>query len=334
MRTSLALGAVFGALLLSPVAASGATGGATYPDAVGGASYGAPSTSPPTVARFSVAARVREGRMPRVRYRVKEPGASAVRVRIAVLPLGGEAAPLSIELGRKSTGRTHEARWPGGTKLAAGRYLVRLHAVDDLGRTLVRVAHASGRATLTVLPKPKPKPKRKPAPKPQPAPAPAPVPSPAPSSPSTATPPGPSAPVGAGVFPVVGPHTYGDLFGAPRPGYKHQGVDVLVAEGTQVVAPVAGTVSSTAFQAGAAGYYVVLHATDGRDMFFAHCQANSFAVAQGATVAAGAPLCRAGHTGDATGPHLHFEIWVGGWHVANGAPIDPLPQLKAWDAAA
>ena len=92
------------------------------------------------------------------------------------------------------------------------------------------------------------------------------------------------------------------------------------------------TVTSTANQPAAAGYYVVEHAADGRDFFFAHCQAGSFAVAEGAAVQQGAPLCRVGHTGDATGPHLHLEIWVGGWHVGNGAPVDPLPQLKAWES--
>src|SRR4051795_2720331 len=236
MRISLALSAVLGALLIPAAGAAASTGGAAYPESVGGASYGAPSTSPPTVAAFRVATRVREGHMPRVRYRVNEPGAVGVRVRIAILPLGGKAAPLSVDIGRMSVGRVHTAHWPRGTKLAAGRYLVRLHAVDDLGRKLVRLAHASGRATLTVLPKPRPK-RRKAAPKPvpTPAPVPAPVPSPAPSSPSTATPPGPSAPVGPGVFPVVGSHSYGDGFGAARAGYKHQGVDVLVAEGTPVV---------------------------------------------------------------------------------------------------
>jgi murein DD-endopeptidase MepM/ murein hydrolase activator NlpD len=70
-------------------------------------------------------------------------------------------------------------------------------------------------------------------------------------------------------------------------------------------------------------------------MFFAHCQEGSMAVAPGAAVAAGAPLCRVGHTGDATGPHLHFEIWVNGWRAgAASAPIDPLPDLKAWDPTA
>jgi len=320
------------AVLAVPAAASASSGGATYPDAVGGAAYGSPSTSRPTIGRFSVPTRVREGRLPRIRFRVDEPGAAAVRVRIAIVPLGATpGAPLSIEVGRRSVGRLHTLHWHQNARLRAGRYLVRLHAVDDLGRTLVRQAHASGRATLTVLPAPKPKHKPKPAPKPSPAPA---VPAPAPAAPapaSTAPPPGPTAPLGPGVFPVAGPHSYGDGFGVARPGHVHQGQDVLAAEGTQVVAPTAGTISSTSYQAAGAGYYVVEHAADGRDFFFAHCQAASFAVTDGASVAAGAPLCRVGHTGDATGPHLHFEIWVGGWHVGNGAPIDPLPQLKAWD---
>jgi murein DD-endopeptidase MepM/ murein hydrolase activator NlpD len=67
-------------------------------------------------------------------------------------------------------------------------------------------------------------------------------------------------------------------------------------------------------------------------MFFAHCQEGSIPVVPGAVVAAGQPICLVGRTGDATGPHLHFEIWVGGWRVSAASHfIDPLPDLQAWD---
>jgi murein DD-endopeptidase MepM/ murein hydrolase activator NlpD len=144
----------------------------------------------------------------------------------------------------------------------------------------------------------------------------------------------PSLPADGGVFPVAGPHTYGDGIGAKRKGHRHQGVDVLAAQGTPVVAPVAGTVLYVDFQAHGAGYYVVEQAVDGRAFFFAHCQKGSFAVAPNATVAAGQRLCLVGHSGDARGPHLHFEIWIGGWRVdRNSQFIDPLPTLKSWDRA-
>jgi murein DD-endopeptidase MepM/ murein hydrolase activator NlpD len=143
----------------------------------------------------------------------------------------------------------------------------------------------------------------------------------------------PPRPTTRGVFPVAGPHSYGDPFGAPRKGYTHQGQDIVGAEGTPIVAPLAGTISTTDYQASAAGYYVVLDASDGHAYFFAHCQKGSTAVSPGAVVAAGAPICAMGHTGDASGPHLHFEEWVGGWRVDAGShPVDPLPQLRAWDS--
>src|SRR4051812_17642646 len=163
MRRSFALG--LGLLAVAPATAAASAGGATYPGSAGGTTYGAASTSRPTVVGFRVPARVPEGSLPRVRFRIDEAGDASIRVRIAVLPLGGGArGPLSIPLGRQATGRTVTVLWPRATRIGAGRWLVRLHAVDGLGRTLVRPAYASGRATLTVLPKPKPKPKKKAAP--------------------------------------------------------------------------------------------------------------------------------------------------------------------------
>src|SRR4051812_16488916 len=325
-------------LLLVPASAAATTGGTSYPDPNGGTSYGTVSAVRPVASLFSVSPlAVTEGTMPRVRFRVDDGGVDSVRVRLAIVPLVRGGGPsVSLPLGSFAVGRASGVSWPRHVRLPAGRYLVRLHVVDPLGRTLLRAAGTSGRQTLTV--RPAPKKKAAPAPVRPPAPAPAPAPA-APSPGSTAPPPGPSAPgevtpesgTTAGVFPVAGTHSFGEGFGAPRKGYSHQGQDVLAAEGTQVVAPTAGTISFVGYQSRAAGYWVLEHAADGRDFFFAHCQSGSTVVAQDQAVAAGAPLCRVGHTGDATGPHLHFEIWVGGWHAGDGAPIDPLAQLRRWD---
>jgi murein DD-endopeptidase MepM/ murein hydrolase activator NlpD len=154
------------------------------------------------------------------------------------------------------------------------------------------------------------------------------------SPPATPTP-APHPPAGQGpVFPVAGPHSFGgpeNRFGAGRPGHIHQGQDVLAAEGLPVLAPLAGTIVATGYQAAGAGWYATEHTTGAFDFFFAHCQSGSLAVKEGEVVAAGAQICRVGMTGDATGPHLHFEIWLGGWRAKGGYPIDPLPYLEAWE---
>jgi murein DD-endopeptidase MepM/ murein hydrolase activator NlpD len=124
----------------------------------------------------------------------------------------------------------------------------------------------------------------------------------------------------SGVFPVRGSYTFGGAdarFGAARSGHVHQGQDVLAAEGTPVVSPVSGSVYWVAYQAGGAGYYVVVRGNDGRDYVFDHFEAGSTAVVKGQPVAAGQLLGLVGMTGDATGPHLHFELRV------RGAVVDP-----------
>ncbi|MGA7705811.1 MAG: hypothetical protein WB998_13045 [Solirubrobacteraceae bacterium] len=112
-------------------------------------------------------------------------------------------------------------------------------------------AHKTSRPTARTHAKPK-----APAPKPRPKPKPKPVVSP----PSSSAPgvPSPAQTVAEGaVFPVLGAHSFGgpeNRFGAAREGHIHEGQDVLAGEGLQVVAPLGGTIITTAYQAGGAGW--------------------------------------------------------------------------------
>lgn len=150
--------------------------------------------------------------------------------------------------------------------------------------------------------------------------------------------PKPTTPVStvSGVFPVQGPFSFGGddaRFGAGRPGHIHQGQDVVASSGEPIVAPVAGTVTWKANQPGGAGIYLVVRGAgsgEARDYVFMHIKHGTVLVAPGDAVSAGQQLAQVGATGDASGPHLHFEIWVGGWYARGGAPVDPLPQLKRW----
>ena len=306
----------FATLAIAP-AAPAAAGGAPAPLRSGGAAFGSPLPKPaanPVARRLTLSPReITAGdAAPAIRVRVGQRGVARVRARIVVLRLPRNRPVARIQLGWLRTARTVTVTLPRKLALRTGRYLVRLHAADPRGRVLRRSGAYPGRARIVVH-------RRRPA---APAPAVPLVPAPAPS------------PAGPGVFPVAGPSDFGGAdarFGAGRTGHIHEGQDMLAAAGTPVVAPYAGTIIQTSYQASGAGEYVVLDGADGRDYFFAHCLRNSTAVAEGAAVAAGQVLCHVGATGTTSGaPHLHFEIWLVGWRVAGGAPIDPLPELRAW----
>lgn len=249
------------------------------------------------------------------------------RVRDAALR-APVAAAVAATLAMPGAGVARAIDSPGGTPGPVAAVATR-----GTGGTLyVLVAPKSRSAHKSRARKP---PKHRPKPAPRTPPAPVPPATPTPPAVSEAGVPSPAQTAGDGaVFPVLGPHSFGDAanrFGAGRAGHTHQGQDVLASEGTQVVAPLAGAIVTTGYQASAAGWYIAEHTGVGLDFFYAHCQAGSLAVTTGEAVRAGQALCNVGQTGDATGPHLHFEIWVGGWRAPGGNPIDPLPYLEAWD---
>lgn len=317
MAASLALP---GAAAAAGPGASG--GGAAYSKAeAGGARFGTTARrvdARPGLALLRVRPQtLRVGRMPDVRFEIVQRGTREVRVRLAVVRVRDGRPVLRMRLGTRRTGRPVAVRWPKRARLAPGRYTVRLQATDVVGHTLRARSRQAEKAIIRIRPRPRPKPEPRPkaAPKPHPRPDPTPAVRPKPG----------------GVFPVRGWYTFGGEdgdFGSPREGHAHQGQDIAAASGTPVVAPTAGTVIAVDFQRGGAGYYVVMTADDGRDFFFAHLLAGSTAVVLGQRVAAGARLGSVGSTGASSGPHLHFEIWEGGWQ--RGRPVDPLGQLRAW----
>jgi murein DD-endopeptidase MepM/ murein hydrolase activator NlpD len=158
------------------------------------------------------------------------------------------------------------------------------------------------------------------------------------AAPQASPPPPGSALVGAfrfvgAIFPVRGPHSYGDAanrFGAGRAGHVHQGQDVLARCGTPLVAAVGGVVRQRASQSNAGFYVVIDDPISGQSYLYAHLRHRALVV-RGQHVSAGEPIGVVGETGDATTCHLHMEIWTApGWY-AGGEPIDPLPTLRRWD---
>lgn len=136
-------------------------------------------------------------------------------------------------------------------------------------------------------------------------------------------------------FPIAGVFDWGSTdarFGAKRSGHRHQGQDLAAATGTPVVAPYRGTVTTVEYQAKGAGHYIVIHAAD-YDYVFMHLLRGSIPVRPGDQVRTGATIAAVGSSGESSGPHLHFELWLGPWY-AGGHAVDPLPLLQAWASPA
>jgi murein DD-endopeptidase MepM/ murein hydrolase activator NlpD len=143
---------------------------------------------------------------------------------------------------------------------------------------------------------------------------------------------------GGYVFPVFGPASFGDTFGAYRsdiPGNWHHGEDIVAPLGTPLLAVADGTVFSVGWNT-LGGWRLWLRDDRGNDFYYAHLSAYSPLAVEGARVRAGDVLGFVGNTGDADGgiPHVHFEI-----HPVDLLPLGydgvvaPYPFLVAWRRA-
>src|SRR4051794_4844341 len=117
-------------------------------------------------------------------------------------------------------------------------------------------------------------------------------------------------------WPLAG--AIGSPFG-PRGNRFHEGIDIVAATGTPVAAAAAGRVTFAGYAGGGWGKLVVVLNAGGVRTLYAHLSATK--VHRGQAVSAGTLVGLVGMTGDATGPHLHFEVRLG------GAAVDPLSAL-------
>lgn len=140
------------------------------------------------------------------------------------------------------------------------------------------------------------------------------------------------------VFPVYGPVSFGDSFGAPRPnvpGGWHRGEDIFAPMGTPVLAVAAGTLHTIGFTP-LGGYRLWLRDRQGNEFYYAHLSAYSPLAVEGREVEAGDVIGFVGDTGDAQGgsPHLHFEIHPAAMlGLGYDGVIAPYPILLAWRRA-
>jgi murein DD-endopeptidase MepM/ murein hydrolase activator NlpD len=140
---------------------------------------------------------------------------------------------------------------------------------------------------------------------------------------------------GGYVFPVYGPCSFGDTFGAPRPWITsgwHHGEDIFAQLGTPLLAVADGTVFSVGWN-DLGGYRLWLRDRDGNEFYYAHLSAFSPSAVNGRQVKAGTVLGFMGNSGDAetTPYHLHFEIHpVGLLYMGYDGVVSPYAYLMAW----
>ncbi len=129
------------------------------------------------------------------------------------------------------------------------------------------------------------------------------------------------------------PRAYGGgVFAWPVPGgyisqyfhYGHPAIDIAAPFGSRIVSAASGTVIFAGWKSNGGGYQV--YVAHGSGLFTAYNHMSAITVRVGEHVGRGQQVGRVGMTGNATGPHCHFEVWRGEvW--GSGYRVNPLIYL-------
>jgi murein DD-endopeptidase MepM/ murein hydrolase activator NlpD len=142
---------------------------------------------------------------------------------------------------------------------------------------------------------------------------------------TTTSPPPPPPPSSGGACPVAGAVSFTDSWGAPRSGGRaHQGVDMIAARNTPLVAIYSGTIRRIS-TGNLSGLSVWLQAGNGDQFFYAHLESYGD-ISVGQSVSEGQVIGYNGSSGNAPSwlPHLHFE-----YHPGGGSAVNPYPLVRS-----
>jgi murein DD-endopeptidase MepM/ murein hydrolase activator NlpD len=95
---------------------------------------------------------------------------------------------------------------------------------------------------------------------------------------------------------------------------RHTGIDYGAAHGTPIHATAGGTVEFAGWRGGY-GKLVIIRHPNGYMTYYGHC--SRLLVKKGMHVKQGQAIAKVGRTGQATGPHVHYETRI------NGKPVNP-----------
>ncbi len=106
--------------------------------------------------------------------------------------------------------------------------------------------------------------------------------------------------------------------------YGHYAIDIAADSGTTVKAAASGVVTFAGWKSNGGGYQVWI--SHGSGLYTTYNHMSSISVGRGQHVGRSQSIGRVGSSGNATGPHLHFEVWKGGiWN--GGSRVNPLAYL-------
>ncbi len=134
------------------------------------------------------------------------------------------------------------------------------------------------------------------------------------------------APLGSFIKPVdPSTVTLTSGFGA-RWGEEHKGIDLAGDIGTPIYAAADGTVRNAGEASGFGQWVVLDHVRDGQLVATVYGHIDTYSVEVGQQVRAGQQIATIGNRGQSTGPHLHWEVWPGGWGTT---AVDPQPYYDS-----